>query len=294
MVKTSARHALLSSTTSAHRNTPQRSVLQSIHSLITMHLYITTLFLAALASAQPPPLATSAPHTAPATSPLCIEPYTGNWQANYNTVFFHHPADPHFTFTIATRYVKFYPPVLATWLEEKGFHTLNASAVPASARCGWTPGETVIRNTRQHGSIHWKRAVDVPSPPSNSSRTRDILSSPLDNTSPHPATLSTIRAILHDNSPDADRYYAMTVLLGTACGTLAVSLLFYALAACAVLVQKRRRERSATNEDVELQPFKPHGLSGAGMRRFEAEGGKQGEEGSSEAPPVYSVDGAGR
>ncbi|KAH6622439.1 hypothetical protein C7974DRAFT_457639 [Boeremia exigua] len=230
------------------------------------------------------------------THTFCIEPYTSYWQSGYKTVFFTHPAAP-YNFSILTGYMRFYPPVLAAWLHEKGFHIANASALTPHDLCGWAPGEPVVRDGRRHGVISWKhthttdaslaaprarpqRAARIPLAPAALAGAAHLPQDPL---------LDTVRAVLRDNTPDADRFYYLSLLLATACGSLVAALLFYGLAGLAAL---RARARSATldkDQGVELEAVKVHALDDAVLRR---EGVVR--TAVEAPPPVYSVDGAGR
>lgn len=272
-----------------------------------MHSCITTLlFLLAATSALTlsPSTNSSRLRHQPAPHKVCIAPNTNQWDAGYTSIFFHHPAEPLFNFTIVTKYMRFYPRTITAWLQEKAFHTVNASTIPRPELCGWLPGEDVLRNGRQHGTVYWKRtAVSAHSAP-----TKAGLQSPaslLGPPRPQDATFATIRSILFNNAPDADRYYLMTVMLGTACATLGFMLVLYALAGYAALLQKRKGVPSVV--DVELDQIKLREVSGAGMQRFDAGGDGEGPKvvvdivspgtagrTSTEPPPVYSVDGAGR
>ncbi|KAJ4989440.1 hypothetical protein SVAN01_05165 [Stagonosporopsis vannaccii] len=276
-----------------------------------MHSCITTLLaILAVSSALTLDPSASSSHLRhqPAQHTFCIEPYANQWDAGYTSIFFHHPAEVLFNFTIVTRYMRFYPRAITAWLKEKEFDIANASTIPRPELCGWITGEEVMRNGRQHGLVYWKRkAVST-----NASTTKTVPQSPvpiLSSPRPQDATFATIRSVLYNNAPDADRYYLMTVMLGTACATLACMLVFYGLAGYAALRQKRK-----STPDIELDQIKVRELSGAGMQRFDADGAAEGLKSvveihspgtadghqasagsrSTEPPPVYSVDGAGR
>ncbi|XPS99424.1 hypothetical protein M3J09_008601 [Ascochyta lentis] len=262
-----------------------------------------------LSMLQPPSPPTHHPST-------CFARYTNYWDATENYVFFNSPNETHFNFTITTKYLKFYPKTLAQWLEASGFHIVNASTIPDSELCGWLSGASVQSNGRIRGTVGYKynrAVVDVGSDASLRAMVpRHHIATHM-NTRPSAQTLHRITTILRENAPDADIYYFMALLLGTACSMLGFIVVAYGLV-LSVELSRRTRAAPADVEDIELDQIKVHDLSGAGMRRMDADGEEDGPKftieitapaaasasvssartSAADPPPIYSVDGVGR
>ncbi|KAJ4340203.1 hypothetical protein N0V95_007584 [Ascochyta clinopodiicola] len=290
-----------------------------MHSCITTLLFIlATLSSALIVPSQVlPSLKLPSPPThQPST---CLARYSNYFDATESYVFFNSPNETHFNFTIVTKYLKFYPKTLAQWLHVSGFQVVNASTLPDSELCGWLSAVPVEVNGRLRGTVgyrysgHRKTVVaDTGNASLQTITPRHHVYNHM-NTRPSDQTLRTVTAILRANAPDADTYYAMTLLLGSACGFLGFVVISYGLVLTLEL-NKRMRAPLTDMEDIELDQIKVQDLSGAGMRRMDAEGGMEGPKFTIEItrppvtgtarsstktsvadpPPIYSVDGAGR
>lgn len=284
-----------------------------MHSCISFLLFIFSTLSSAsdLAPLQGP--SKLAPPSPPTHKPtFCFSRYKSYWDATQNNVFFHSPTESQFNFTIATKYLKFYPRTLAQWLEVDGFRVANASSMPDAELCGWMFTEAVIVDGIVRGTVGYKYSgrendtdqVSLPRVPRHHIPAH--MHKRLDD-----ETLHKIEAILRNNSPDADIYYFKTIMLGTACGTLGFAIVFYGLMLWSEL-QRRTRQVRHDAEDIELDQIKVHDLSGSGMQRMDTDsnGPKYSVErvapvaaassvssvhtNVADPPPIYSVDGAGR
>ena len=216
--------------------------------------------------------------------------------------------------------MKFYPKTLAQWLKVNGFQVVNPSAIPDSELCGWRSAETVIIDGRVRGTIGYKYTRVYPNigttNTGNSSLQARVPGHHIlidTNTRPSDETMRRVEAILRDNSPDADVYYFMTLMLGTACGTLGFAIVFYGLVIYGEL-RRRAQNVNRDSEDIELDQIKVHNLSGSGMRRMSTDDGTDGPKfeieiirtdrpnstgisatsNVADPPPIYSANGVGR
>ncbi|KZM19153.1 hypothetical protein ST47_g9702 [Ascochyta rabiei] len=280
-----------------------------MHSCITTLLFLlATLSSALLAPSQD--LSTLLPPSPPTHQPsTCLTRYSNYWDATENFVLFNSPNETHFAFTLVTKYLKFYPKTLTQWLDVSGFQVVNASTIPDSELCGWLSAASVEMNGRLRGTVGYKYSGNA------SLRTitpRHHIYNHM-NTRPSDQTLRTITAILRANAPDADTYYSMTLLLGSACGILGFVVFSYGLVLTLEL-NKRMRAAPTDVEDIELDQIKVHDLSGAGMQRMNADPETDGPKctieittpavagadtsssktSAADPPPIYSLDGVGR
>ena len=293
-----------------------------MHSCIATLLFILATLSSALNLYPLEETSTLAPPTPPTFTqvPTCFARYSNYWDASKNYIYFNSPNETHFNLTITTKYMKFYPKTLAQWLKVNGFQVVNPSAIPDSELCGWRSAETVIIDGRVRGTIGYKYTRVYPNigttNTGNSSLQARVPGHHIlidTNTRPSDETMRRVEAILRDNSPDADVYYFMTLMLGTACGTLGFAIVFYGLVFYGEL-RRRAQNVNRDSEDIELDQIKVHNLSGSGMRRMSTDDGTDGPKfeieiirtdrpnstgisatsNVADPPPIYSANGVGR
>lgn len=246
------------------------------------------------------------PRSSQAPVATCLTRYKSYYESAYQTIFFNHPDEPHFNLTILTQYTQFYPHTLEAWLLERGFTVFNATSLADDDLCGWVDWGSVEIQGRRHGQLGWKR---VRSYTGNS--TSGVAYTPHDAPiKPGRATLDDVVAILIDNTPHADVYYARCFMLQVGLGLLGACFAYCVLASFAIHRQRKKEQKASQGaEGVELEHIKVHDLSGSGgMQRMENDGtagpgfdieiAKASPSSNSSRlsgpPPVYTVDGAGR
>ncbi|KAH7087355.1 hypothetical protein FB567DRAFT_548663 [Paraphoma chrysanthemicola] len=228
--------------------------------------------------------------------------------------------DFNFDFAIETHYYPYYPKVLRMALQLNRFVPDTYSIQP---QCGWHKARSVSSLSlgevgRHRGDIYWKYSdLGWVEYPKNSTKVSHWVAASPDHIPPRTGalpgndTLNQIAAILQGNEPAADVYQLATVLLSYFCGFLGFVLILICIHRCI-----SRRSGSADGESsdaIELgqvtmdstakftttQSTMPAAddqeapLENPFMSEHDSTRGTGNAE-STDPPPLYSVDGAGR
>jgi hypothetical protein len=87
--------------------------------------------------------------------PGCLDTSPGPWSRGAS-IFFNHPNEPNFNFSIPTTYDVFYPTTLVNLLQAHGFVYKHTRDVSRSELCGWWDAGEVRVDNHIHGAILWK------------------------------------------------------------------------------------------------------------------------------------------
>jgi hypothetical protein len=264
-------------------------------------------------------LPTHDPRSLQAPVGTCLARYTNYYESAYQTVFFKHRDEPHFSLVILTEFLQFYPHTLEAWLAQKGFNVSNASDPTDDDLCGWREYGSVEVKGRRHGQIGWKRNNLQPNAVAFSTTSSVKVSRPyISHDAPIKPSLETfndIKAVLQDNTPHADIYYNRCIMLQFGLGMLGGCFAYYIVLSFAVSRQRKKElKASKGSDDIELDQIKAQSLSGSGMERMSMDDRTTGPKfdieitrptaakssplstssNLSEPPPMYTFDGAGR
>jgi hypothetical protein len=219
--------------------------------------------------------------------------------------------DSNFDFAIETHYYSHYPKVLRMALQLNRF---VPDIYSIQSECGWHKARSVYAPSlgevgRHRGDIYWKYSdlgwVEYPKNSTNASHwvaaSPDHIP-PRTGALPRNETLNRIAAILQANEPAADVYQLATVLLSYFCGFMSFMLIILCIRCC---IERRSESDGESSEEIELSEFTANSTAKLTTPREATPPAEAPEEpdhgsresdstGSTDPPPLYSVDGTGR